>query len=50
MADYNDSDEGGVFDRAGKAMLLAGVRAGKVRKDFDLWIHASTSAPWSISA
>ena len=43
MADYNESDKGVVFDRVGKAMMVAGVRAGKVHKDFDFWIHTSMS-------
>ncbi len=34
-------DEGGVLERAGAALGIVGMKADKVRKDFDFWIHTS---------
>jgi hypothetical protein len=34
-------DEGGVLERAGAALRIVGMKADKVRKDFDFWIHTS---------
>jgi len=36
-----DEDEGGVLELAGAALRIVGMKADKVRKDFDFWIHTS---------